>query len=106
MDIESALRRILETGKVDFGSKKAIEHAQHGKAKLIVLSTNCPKGIRADIEHYTKLADVPVLNFDGTSMQLGEVCGKPFLISALTILDPGRVSIDELTKTRAKKVKR
>lgn len=99
MDIESALRRVQETGKVEFGSKKAMEYIQHGKAKLIVLSINCPKEIRKDTEHYAKLADIPVLNFKGTAMQLGEVCGKPFLISTLTVLDPGRIPIEELIKT-------
>lgn len=100
MDIENALRRVLETGKVEFGSKKAVEHIVHEKAKLIVLSSNCPKETRADIEHNAKIAAIPILYFNGTAMQLGELCGKPFLISALTVLDPGRVSINDLIKAK------
>jgi len=98
MDVESALRRILKTGKTEFGSKKALGYVEQGKAKAVVVASNCPKGIKDDILHYAKLSETPVVNFEGTAMQLGEVCGKPFLISVLTVLDSGSVKIDEMMK--------
>jgi large subunit ribosomal protein L30e len=72
-----------------FGSNTAINTVKAGKAKLIILAGNCPLNIREDIEYYSRLSDIPVINYNGTSVNLGLVCGKPFMVSALTIRDQG-----------------
>ena len=46
-----------------------------------------------------KISDIKVVEFDGDSMQLGAVCGKPFSVSALSIIEQGNSSIlDEIAK--------
>lgn len=96
MEIDAAIKRIIQTGKVEYGSRKAIENLSHGKAKLVVVSSDCPKMIRSDVEHYSKLSKIPVVKYRGTSLELGEACGKPFLIANLTVLDSGDVDVREL----------
>ena len=66
-----------------------MQSAKTGKAKMIVLAANCPKDIKEDIEYYGKLSKVPVMTYKGASMDLAEVCKKPFIISALTIRETG-----------------
>ena len=96
MDISTALKRIIDTGNVDFGSEKTVKNVISGSAKLVVISSNCPKKIKEQIEKYCGIENVPIIKYSGTSLQLGEACGKPFLIASLTVIDGGSVSLGEL----------
>jgi len=98
IDIDKALASAVKTGKVQFGADSAVQNAKTGKAKMIVVAVNCPKETREDIEHYCKLSNVPVVVFRGSSTDLSSVCGKPFIISALSIREPGDSEILKLTE--------
>lgn len=89
INMDKAIASAVKTGKVSFGANAALQSAKTGKAKMIVLASNCPKNIKDDIESYCKISKVPVVNYDGTSMDLAEVAGKLFIISALTIRESG-----------------
>jgi large subunit ribosomal protein L30e len=89
IDLDKAIASAVKTGKVAFGTSAAIQSAKTGKAKLIVLANNCPKDIKEDIEHYSKLSRIPLISYKGASMDLAEVCNKPFIISALTLRETG-----------------
>ena len=89
IDIDKAIASVVKTGKVAFGTTAALQSAKMGKAKMIVLAVNCPKDIKEDIEHYSQLSSIPVISYKGASMDLAEVCKKPFIISALTIRETG-----------------
>jgi large subunit ribosomal protein L30e len=101
IDVNKAIATTVKTGKVLFGANSAIKSAKTGKAKLILLAANCPRHIREDVEYYGRLSAVPVIIYNGTSIDLGAACGKPFLVSALTIKDPGDSDILKLTKTKS-----
>ncbi len=92
-NVDRALLTAVKTGKVLFGARSAVKSAKIGKAKLIVIASNCPKGVREDIEYYCKLSEIPILTYGGTSADLGMACGKPFSISALTIKALGESDI-------------
>ncbi len=97
IDIDKAISTAVKTGKVQFGADSAIQNAKTGKARMIVLASNCPKETREDIEHYCKLSSVPVMVFRGSSIDLSNVCGRPFIVSALSIREPGDSEILKLT---------
>ena len=98
IDVNKAIAAAVKTGKVSFGTNAAVQSAKTGKAKLIVLAANCPKDIKEDIEYYGKLSKVPVMAYKGASMDLAEVCNKPFIISALTIRETGDSEILKATE--------
>ncbi|HJW65193.1 MAG TPA: 50S ribosomal protein L30e [Candidatus Bathyarchaeia archaeon] len=89
IDIDKAIAAVVKTGKVSFGTNAALQSARTGKAKMFILASNCPKDIKEDIEHYSKLSGIPVITYKGASMDLAEVCKKPFIISALTVKETG-----------------
>jgi len=89
IDIDKVIASAVKTGKVAFGTTSAVQSAKTGKAKVIVLAANCPKDIKDDIIHYSKLSRIPVISYKGASMDLAEVCNKPFIISALTVKEAG-----------------
>lgn len=96
LDVNKAIEITLKTGKVLFGGNNAVKTARMGKAKLIIISASCPKNLREDIEYYCKLSKIPIVVYNGTSVDLGILCRKPFMVSALTIRDLGDSDIKML----------
>ncbi len=99
IDIDKAIATAAKTGKVSFGANSAVQNAKTGKAKMIILSSNCPKTLREDIEYYCKLSSVPLITYKGSSLDLAALCGKPFTVSALSIREAGDSEILRLTET-------
>lgn len=96
IDVDKAIGTAVKTGKVIFGAESAIKNAQTGKARLIVISANCPVEVRGDIEYYSGLSGMNVVVYKGTSIDLGMACKKPFMVSALTVKEPGDSDILKL----------
>ncbi|MDR2204395.1 MAG: 50S ribosomal protein L30e [Nitrososphaerota archaeon] len=99
INIDKAIALAVKTGKVSFGANSALQNAKTGKAKLIILASNCPKDIKDDIEYYGKISKVPVIVYKGTSMDLAEVAGKLFIISALSVRESGDSDILKIIET-------
>ncbi|RLI79510.1 50S ribosomal protein L30e [Archaeoglobales archaeon] len=89
VDVERALRRALSTGKVYLGAKRTLKALRSGDVKLVVTAVNCPEEFLEEIKRY----DIPVLTYNGTNMDLGATCGKPFGVSMLAIVEPGESEI-------------
>jgi large subunit ribosomal protein L30e len=98
IDINKAIATAVKTGKVTFGAVSAVQNAKTGKARMIVVASNCPKETHDEIEHYCKLSNVPCMVFKGSVLDLASVCGKPFTVSALSIREPGDSEILKLTE--------
>jgi len=104
MTFERELRRAVDTGKVIFGSKRTEKFLLNAEGKLLVLSSNIPKEKKEKLVHAASLHNIEVKEFSGSSKDLGELCGKPFNILTLLVLDPGRSKV--LKETRETKMKR
>jgi large subunit ribosomal protein L30e len=96
--VDHELRLALSTGRVQLGSKTAIREMRRGRARLTIVSSNCPKTKKDTIEHHGKLGDIPVINHGKDSVDLGILCGKPYPVSAICINDPGDSKILDLVK--------
>jgi len=93
VDFTFELRKAQDTGKIVMGAKKAIQYAKMGGAKLIIVAKNARPDIKEDILYYAKLSGVPVYEFEGTSVELGTLLGRPHTVSAISIIDPGESRI-------------
>ena len=98
IDVDKAIGTAVKTGKVVLGANEAVKNAQSGKAKLIVIAANCPTNARGDIEYYGGLSGINIVVYKGTSIDLGMACGKPFMVSALSIKEPGDSDILKLSE--------
>jgi len=87
------LRKAQDTGKIVMGAKKSIQYAKTGEAKLIVVARNARPDVKEDIRYYARLSDVAVYEFEGTSVELGTLLGRPHTVSALAVMDPGESRI-------------
>ncbi len=99
INIDKAIASAVKTGKVSFGANSALQNAKTGKAKMIILASNCPKDIKDNIEYYGKISKVPVITYKGNSMDLAEVAGRLFIISALSIRESGDSDILKVIET-------
>ena len=96
MDGERGIRVAVDTGNVTLGSSKTIQALKLGKGKLVIIAENCPKEVAEDVTQYSQLSKIPFYTFQGTSVDLGSVCGKPFTVAAMMVNDPGDSTILEI----------
>ena len=89
MDLNKSLRLAIDTGKVSVGANQSSKAITSGSAKLVILSSNCPKETVA----VAKNGDTPVYSFSENNAVLGAACGKPFPVSIIAILDGGKSDI-------------
>jgi large subunit ribosomal protein L30e len=86
MDMVDEIKKTLASGKSILGAKQVIDALRAGKLERAYLSTNTEADMLADIIHYAKLSNTPVVNTGIMRDELGVVCKKPFAISVIGLL--------------------
>ena len=89
MDINKSLRLAIGSGEVHVGSKQACKSVESGKAKLVIIASNCPE----DAAEAARSGKSAVHSFKGNNSVLGAACGKPFPISMVAILKEGKSDV-------------
>lgn len=90
MDLAHALKVALQTGTVKVGVHEVVASAEAKKAKLLIVANSCPEPRLSNERRFDR---IPIYHYEGTAVELGAACGKPFPISALAVLDPGTSAI-------------
>ena len=101
--LEKSLRDARKEGNVTVGTRQVLNSVKN--SKLIVLSQSVDKEMFDKIELDAKKEKIPLVNFQGTSIALGKLCGLQFRISsvAFTSLDDANIkSILKDTETEEK----
>jgi len=93
VDIQKAIKLLLDTGKVDMGARRARNHALRGTAKAIFIAENCPQDLKGEIIENCKKSNIHCKEIAFSSLELGSICGKPFPVSALSVIDAGNSNI-------------
>ena len=92
--LEKAIKDIIKKRKPTIGIKQ-ITHSI-SSSKLIVISKSVPNEKAKKVEINAKNNNVPILNFEGSSVALGKLCGLQFRVSA--------ISLDSLSNTNAQAI--
>ena len=103
--LEKSLKDARKENKLTMGSKEVLNSVNN--SKLIVLSQSVDKEMFEKIESDAKKQKVPLVNFQGTSVALGRLCGLQFRISTIsfTSIDDANIkSILKDTETEEKNV--
>ncbi|MFP3232370.1 MAG: 50S ribosomal protein L30e [Sulfolobaceae archaeon] len=90
---EGELRTLLRTGKVILGTKRTLKMLKLGKVKGIIIASTLRQDLKDDLIHYAKLAGIPYYEYKGSALELGTLCGKPFIVSAIGVIDEGESKI-------------
>lgn len=88
-NINSRLALVMKSGKYTLGYKTCLKTLRSGKAKLVLISSNCPPVRKSEIEYYAMLAKTGVHHYAGNNVDMGTACGKYFRVGVLAITDPG-----------------
>jgi len=89
MDVNRSIRTVVDTGDAKIGLRETKKAYMAGTLKLVVVAKNCPRDHTEEIE----LWDVPIMKYHSTNLTLGSICGKPYTISVLGVIDPGKSKI-------------
>ena len=103
--LEKSLKDARKESKLTMGSREVLNSVNN--SKLIVLSQSVDKTMFEKIESDAKKQKVPLVNFQGTSVALGRLCGLQFRISTIsfTSIDEGNIkSILKDTETEENNV--
>merc|ERR1711865_1070872 len=85
--ISSRLQLVIKSGKDSLGYKSTLKSLRAGKAKLVLISANCPPLRKSELEYYSMLSNVH--HYAGTNNDLGTACGRYFSVSCLSIIEAG-----------------
>ena len=89
VDLDKSIRVARKSGKTSLGVKSAIEAAKLGNAKAIIIAANAPVNLKEDVEYYSKLSGVPIIEYPRTSQDLGTTVGRPHLTAFITVFNAG-----------------
>ena len=78
------LRKALKEKTLAYGSKEAIQNLRNGKAKAVLISSNCSKIIKSTLERYSKLSGAKVIELKQPSSELALLCKRGHPISVLS----------------------
>ncbi|EGP93085.1 MULTISPECIES: ribosomal L7Ae/L30e/S12e/Gadd45 family protein [Nitrosarchaeum] len=101
--LEKTLKDAQKENTLTIGTKQVLNSMKD--SKLIVLSQSVKKEMFAKIESDAKKEKIPLVNFQGTSVALGRLCGLQFRISTISftsITDANIKSILKDTETEEK----
>ncbi|MEM5879062.1 MAG: 50S ribosomal protein L30e [Candidatus Aenigmatarchaeota archaeon] len=85
MKLEEEIINANKSGKIILGYRESKKFIRTNDAKLVVVANNIPEKIRKEIEHEIKIAGVKIEIFNGSSKDLGVLCGKPYPVGVLVI---------------------
>lgn len=78
------LRKALKEKTLTYGSKEAIQNLRNGKAKAVLISSNCSKITKSTLERYAKLAGAKLIELTHPSSELALLCKRGHSISVLS----------------------
>ena len=100
--LEKSLKDALKEDKLTMGSKQVLNSIKN--SKLLVLSQSVKKEMFEKIESDAKKEKIPLVNFQGTSVALGRLCGLQFRISTIAFTSITDANIKTILKdTEAEK---
>jgi len=82
-NLEKRIKEAISSNKCKIGTRQVMGSIKG--SKLIVLSNSLMPGNKSKILEEAKSAQVPTLQYEGNSVQLGRLCNKSFRISALSL---------------------
>ncbi len=92
-DIGNDIRLAVDTGQVTLGNRSVMRAISDSSAQAVIIAAKGKKEIIEDIIHVCGVAQIKILRFDGNSLELGAICGKPYSVNALAVINAGNSGI-------------
>jgi large subunit ribosomal protein L30e len=92
-NISNDIRIAVDTGKVSLGYKEVVRAIENNTARLVIIAQKSDKERIADIQHLCKVSGIKVIPYEDNSVELGAVCGKPYSVISLAVIEQGNSKI-------------
>ncbi len=79
------IKKAVEEKKAVIGTERTMKSFKGGLLRVVYLAKNCPAETRQDIDYYSTLAGVKVIQLEHPNDELGALCKKPFSISIIGV---------------------
>ena len=94
--LEKALTDAIKAKKRVLGTKQIISTIKD--SKLVVISKSVPTLSAKQIQESAQNSNVPFVHFNDTSIILGNLCGLPFRVSAISLSALSNASVQAILK--------
>jgi len=94
--LEKALKDAMKEKKRSLGTKQVLNSIK--SSKLIVVSQSVPKNTAKTIQEEAKKQKVSTVQFEGTSVALGRLCGLQFRVSTISLTSVSDANIKSILK--------
>jgi len=81
MNVEEMIRKAIRENRVLFGYRECLKYIRNNVPEVVIIAKNAPERIRKVILS----SNVKVIVFEGSSKDLGTICGRPHPITTLVI---------------------
>jgi len=85
MALTEDIQAAIKSNKVIIGYNESINYIKTNTPKMIIVANNLPISVRSELEHNARVSKTKFEVFDGTSRELGVICGKPFSVTTIII---------------------
>jgi len=102
MDDETAIRLAVKSGKTVLGARRTLHVLRTGSPRVVVLAVNAPSEVASTVATLAGTHDVPIHKYRSNSWDLGQLCGRPHMVAAMAVLDPGDADLAALTGAKVK----
>ena len=101
--LEKSLRDARKEDNLTMVAKQVLNSVKN--SKLIILSQSIKKEMLEKIESGANKEKIPLVNFQGTSVALGRLCGLQFRISTISFTSIDDASIKSILKDTEVEIK-
>ena len=98
--LEKALKDAIKEKKFTIGTKEVMNSLK--TSKLILLSDSVEKNNSDKIQENAKKEKVPMVQFEGSSVALGRLCGLQFRVSSVSFTSLSDANIKSILKESGK----
>ena len=94
------LRIVVKTGKITVGRKNVLRTLRTGLAKLLIIAENLPEEYKKELMYHIGMQSrkIDVFTYPGSSWDLGNQAGRPFMVGSILIESPGDSKILDVVK--------
>ena len=94
--LEKALKDAIKEKKCTLGTKEVLGSLKN--SKLVVMSQSVQKNVTENIEENAKKEKVPTVQFKGSSVALGRLCGLQFRVSTISFTSITESNVKSILK--------
>ncbi|MGC8710571.1 MAG: 50S ribosomal protein L30e [Candidatus Micrarchaeia archaeon] len=92
-DLARDIRLAVDTGKVALGYREVAKSISEDKAKVVIIAEKGDKNRINDLIHLCNISGIKLWKYNSGSIELGTVCGKPYSVNAVAVIDQGHSNI-------------